>query len=137
MTTTHFRTCPLCEATCGLAITVEGDRVTAIKGDDADPFSKGYICPKGTALADIHHDPDRLTKPMRRDGDTWHEMEWDEALDYVAARIRDIRTRYGKNAVAVYQGNPTAHNLKNTARGSNGYAPAPYRRKGRARISRR
>jgi len=109
--TTHYRSCHLCEASCGVAITVEGDRVTSVRGDEADPFSKGYICPKGTAIADLHHDPDRLTKPMRRDGDTWVEMEWEEALDYVATRIRDIRTRYGKHAVATYMGNPTAHNL--------------------------
>jgi anaerobic selenocysteine-containing dehydrogenase len=82
-----------------------------VRGDEADPFSKGYICPKGTALADLHHDPDRLRKPMRRDGDSWIEMEWEEALDYVGERIRDIRARYGKHAVGVYQGNPTAHNL--------------------------
>jgi anaerobic selenocysteine-containing dehydrogenase len=111
VTTTHFRSCPLCEASCGVAITVEGDRVTSVRGDEADPFSKGYICPKGTALADLHHDPDRLRKPMRRDGDSWIEMEWEDALDYVGERIRDIRARYGKHAVGVYQGNPTAHNL--------------------------
>jgi len=85
--------------------------VTSVRGDEADPFSKGYICPKAAALADLHHDPDRLRKPMRRDGDTWVEMQWDEAFDYVAARIRDVRTRYGKHAVGAYYGNPTAHNL--------------------------
>jgi anaerobic selenocysteine-containing dehydrogenase len=111
VTTTHFRSCTLCEATCGVAIEVDGDRVISIRGDDADPFSKGYICPKATALADLHHDPDRLTKPMRRDGDRWHELEWDEALELVAGKLRAIRKRHGANAVAVYQGNPTAHNL--------------------------
>ncbi|NVB83259.1 MAG: molybdopterin-dependent oxidoreductase [Kofleriaceae bacterium] len=111
MTTTHYRSCPLCEATCGVAIEVDGDRVVSVRGDDADPFSKGYICPKGTALADLHHDPDRLRSPMRRDGDTWTPMGWDEALDYVAKRLREIRARHGKHAIGVYQGNPSAHNL--------------------------
>lgn len=111
MTTTHYGTCPLCEATCGVAIEVDGDRVVSVRGDNADPFSKGYLCPKGTALADLHHDPDRLRRPLRRDGDSWHEMGWDEALDFVATRLREIRTRHGKHALAVYQGNPTAHNL--------------------------
>ena len=68
MPTTVYRSCPLCEATCGVAIEIEGDRVLSVRGDDADPFSKGYICPKGTALADLHHDPDRLTRPLRREG---------------------------------------------------------------------
>jgi anaerobic selenocysteine-containing dehydrogenase len=108
---THYRSCPLCEATCGVAVEVEGDRVVSVRGDDADPFSKGYICPKGTALADLHHDPDRLRKPMRRDGDQWREMEWDEAIDLVATRLRDVRARHGKHSIAIYQGNPTAHNL--------------------------
>src|SRR3954462_13892788 len=111
MATTVYRSCPLCEATCGVAITTEGPRVLAGRGDGADPFSKGYICPKGTALADLHHDPDRLRRPMIREGETWREAGWDEALDLVAARLQQIRKAHGKDAVAVYQGNPTAHNL--------------------------
>jgi anaerobic selenocysteine-containing dehydrogenase len=111
MPTTVYRSCPLCEATCGVAIEIEGDRVLSVRGDDADPFSKGYICPKGTALADLHHDPDRLRKPMTRDGSGWRELEWDAAFDLVAGKLTGIRKAYGANAVAVYQGNPTAHNL--------------------------
>ena len=111
MPTTVYRSCPLCEATCGVAIELEGDRVLSVRGDDDDPFSMGYICPKGTALADLHHDPDRLTRPMKRDGDTWTEISWDEAFDYVGQRLKGIRDSYGKDAIAVYQGNPTAHNL--------------------------
>ena len=83
----------------------------SVRGDDADPFSKGYICPKGTALADLHDDPDRLRRPLRRDGSTWTEIGWDEAFDLVATKLDGIRRAYGKDAVAVYQGNPTVHNL--------------------------
>jgi anaerobic selenocysteine-containing dehydrogenase len=111
VTTTHYRSCNLCEATCGVAIDVDGDRVTSVRGDEADPFSRGYICPKGTALADLHHDPDRLRTPMRRDGDTWRAIGWDEALDYTATRLREIRAQHGADSIATYQGNPTAHNL--------------------------
>jgi anaerobic selenocysteine-containing dehydrogenase len=109
--TTHYRTCTLCEAGCGVAITVEGGRVTDIRGDEADPFSRGYICPKATALADLHADPDRLRQPMLREGDTWRPIGWDEAYGLVASRLREIRERHGRDAIAVYQGNPTAHNL--------------------------
>ncbi|MFT3696351.1 MAG: molybdopterin oxidoreductase family protein [Kofleriaceae bacterium] len=108
---THFTSCPLCEATCGLVVETEGTRVKSIRGDEADTFSKGYLCPKGTALADLHHDPDRLRHPMRRDGDTWHEMTWDEAFDLVASKLNAVRKAHGKHSIAVYQGNPTAHNL--------------------------
>ena len=108
---THYRSCTLCEATCGVAVEVEGDRVVSVRGDEHDEFSKGYICPKGTALGDLHHDPDRLRHPMIREGETWREASWDEALDLVASRLREIRKRHGANAIGVYQGNPTAHNL--------------------------
>ncbi len=108
---THFSSCPLCEATCGIVVETHGDQVTSIRGDAADPFSAGYICPKGTALGDLHHDPDRLRQPMRRDGETWTPMGWDEAFDYVAAQLQAVRKEHGADAVAVYQGNPTTHNL--------------------------
>ncbi len=94
-----------------MAITVEGDRVTDVRGDDDDPFSRGYICPKATALADLHEDPDRLRRPVVRDGAAWREVGWDEAYDLVATRLRELRARHGKDAIGVYQGNPTAHNL--------------------------
>ncbi|SFP88565.1 Anaerobic selenocysteine-containing dehydrogenase [Amycolatopsis arida] len=110
-TTTHYHSCTLCEATCGIAVTVDANRVVDIRGDERDPFSRGYICPKATALADLHHDPDRLRTPLVRHGLEWRAAGWDEAFDLVARRIRDVRTRYGKHALAVYQGNPSAHNL--------------------------
>jgi len=94
-----------------VAVEVEGDRVLAVRGDEQDPFSRGYICPKGTALADLHHDPDRLRRPLVREGTGWREAGWDEALDLVARRLGEVRKQHGKHAVAVYQGNPSAHNL--------------------------
>jgi anaerobic selenocysteine-containing dehydrogenase len=109
--TTHYRTCPLCEAACGVAVTVEGRRVTGVRGDAADPFSRGYICPKATALVDLHADPDRLRQPMVRDGQSWRAVGWEQAYDLVAARLRELRARHGRDAIGVYQGNPTIHNL--------------------------
>ncbi len=114
-TTTHYRSCTLCEATCGITVTVDDTAApfggVSVRGDDADPFSRGYICPKGTALADLHADPDRLRMPMIREGTSWREAPWDEALDLCAARLGAIRAAHGPDAIAVYQGNPTAHNL--------------------------
>ena len=111
MAETHHRSCNLCEATCGVAIDVEGDRVTGIRGDADDPFSRGYLCPKATALADLHHDPDRLRRPLVREGASWREIGWDQAFDLVAERLRAVRAEHGRDAIGVYQGNPTAHNL--------------------------
>jgi anaerobic selenocysteine-containing dehydrogenase len=107
---THFRTCNLCEAMCGLAIEVADGRVTSIRGDADDPFSRGHICPKAVALQDVHEDPDRLRRPLRRRGRSWEEIGWDEALDEAAGRLAAIQRAHGANAVAVYQGNPTVHN---------------------------
>ncbi len=108
---THFRTCHLCEAMCGLAIDVEAGAITSIRGDAADPFSKGHLCPKAVALKDLHEDPDRLKRPLRRTAAGFVEIGWDEAFDEVGRRLSEIRAAHGDDALGVYQGNPTAHNL--------------------------
>jgi anaerobic selenocysteine-containing dehydrogenase len=109
-TTTHFRACNLCEAICGLAIEVSEGDIVSIRGDRDDSFSRGHICPKAVALQDIHNDPDRLRRPLRRTGDGWQSVGWDEAFDEVANRIREVQAAHGRDAVAVYLGNPNVHN---------------------------
>lgn len=110
-TTRHFRTCSLCEAMCGIVVEHDDGRVTSIRGDDDDPFSRGHVCPKAVALQDVHHDPDRLRTPVRRDGDRWLPLGWDEAFDLVARQLHEVQGRFGRDAVAVYLGNPTVHSL--------------------------
>jgi anaerobic selenocysteine-containing dehydrogenase len=110
VTDTHYRTCPLCEATCGLEIETEGERVVSIRGDDRDVFSKGFICPKAYSLKELHGDPDRLRAPLRRRPDgTFEEIGWDEAFAEIDSRLTPILNEHGRDAVAVYLGNPTAH----------------------------
>jgi anaerobic selenocysteine-containing dehydrogenase len=109
-TTQHHRACHLCEAICGLTIETRDEQIVSIKGDAQDSFSRGHICPKAVALQDIQNDPDRLRHPMRRIGNEWQAIEWDEAFSLVAERLAEIRERHGNNAVAVYQGNPSVHN---------------------------
>ena len=106
---THYRTCTLCEATCGIAIEVEGERVVSIRGDADDPFSRGYICPKAVALQDIHADPERLRRPLRRTARGFEEVSWDEALDEAARRLHEVQRDHGRPAAAVYLGNPSVH----------------------------
>jgi anaerobic selenocysteine-containing dehydrogenase len=104
------RSCNLCEASCGLTIEVVDNTVTSIRGDEDDPFSRGYVCPKGIALQDLQADPDRLRRPVRRGADgSFAEIGWDEALDLVADRLCEIRDRDGGDAVALYLGNPITH----------------------------
>jgi anaerobic selenocysteine-containing dehydrogenase len=96
---------------CGVRIEVEDDRVVDIRGDDDDPFSEGHICPKAVALRDLHEDPDRLRRPIRRTSSGWEEIGWDEALDEAARSIHAVQEKHGRDAVATYVGNPTVHNL--------------------------
>ena len=104
---THYRACNLCEAICGLAIEVEDDRIVSIKGDPADPFSRGHICPKAVALQDIQNDPDRLSVPMRRDGTEWRAIGWDEAFAYAAEGIAAVIQAQGAAGCSTRQ-NPQA-----------------------------
>lgn len=103
------RQCQLCEAHCGVLVNVEGESVTRIEGNPDDVLSKGYICPKGTALWDLHADPERLRAPLVRVGDGFEEATWDEAFALIGRRLRAIRRQHGADAVGLYQGNPTAH----------------------------
>ena len=105
----HKRTCTICEALCGIIVEHDGARVTAIRGNPDDVFSRGHICPKAVALQDLHEDPDRLRTPVRRVGDTWQPISWEEAVEEVATRLHQTQTRYGRHAVGVYAGNPNAH----------------------------
>ncbi len=110
MSRTHFMTCSLCEAMCGLAFQVEGDEVLGIRGDPDDPLSRGHVCPKGAALPELHRDPDRLRRPVRRTPSGWEEVGWDEALADCGRRLAAIQAEHGRDAVAVYLGNPRSHN---------------------------
>lgn len=108
MTIAHH-ICPVCEATCGLDIQVDGHKVVAIRGQESDSFSKGYICPKGVALKDLHDDPDRLRQPLiKRDG-RFVEASWDEAFAEIERRLLAVRAAHGNDSVAVSVGNPAGH----------------------------
>lgn len=114
MTTTHYYTCPLCEATCGLSITVEDGRAVSVRGDKEDPFSKGYFCPKGAALGTLHHDPERLRRPLVRKNGELVEVSWEEAFEVVEKGLMPIIEKHGRDAVGVYLGNPCAHTMAGT-----------------------
>ncbi len=122
--------CNLCEAICGLQLTLTDGAITSVRGNADDPLSRGHICPKGTAIADVYADPDRLRRPirrMRRGGpdappvagsdagrphqDTWVEVGWDEAFDLVAGGLSTVTNRHGDDALGIYLGNPNVHSL--------------------------
>ncbi|GAA4095138.1 molybdopterin-dependent oxidoreductase [Nocardioides kongjuensis] len=113
--------CNLCEATCGLLLTIEDGVVTGVRGNPDDPLSRGHICPKGVAIGDVHADPDRLRRPVRRIGRgedaRWEEIGWDEALDLVADGLARTVDEHGEDALAIYLGNPNVHSLGSMTHG--------------------
>ena len=102
---THYRNCHICEAVCGLEIKVQDGQIVSVEGDKQDPLSRGYICPKGVAIKEMHGDPDRLRMPRRRTATGWQEISWSDALDYAADGIVDVQKRHGDDAVADFIGN--------------------------------
>jgi anaerobic selenocysteine-containing dehydrogenase len=115
---TAYRTCPLCEATCGLELTVEDGRPTKVRGDRRDVLSHGFLCPKGVAVKELHEDPDRLRRPLVRRGGELRECTWDEAFAEVDRLLAPLLQEHGRDACGIYLGNPVAH-----APGATLYAP--------------
>lgn len=106
-----FRTCPLCEAGCGLAITVKDNEVTHIRGDMQDVFSKGFICPKGSTLKQLHYDADRLLTPLIKRNGVHVPATWQEAWQAIETGLSGVIKKYGRESIGTYLGNPGAHNL--------------------------
>jgi anaerobic selenocysteine-containing dehydrogenase len=107
-----YRTCPFCEATCGLEVTLEGDDVVQVRGDADDVFSKGFLCPKGVGIQALHDDPDRVRTPLIKQADgSFAPASWDEAWALIAEKLPAVLDEHGRDAVATYLGNPSAHNL--------------------------
>ncbi len=106
-----YATCPLCEATCGLEIETRDREIISIRGDAQDVFSHGYICPKAYSLKELHADPDCIREPMVRRNDTWINVSWDDAFAEIERGLMPILDEYGRDALAVYVGNPNAHNI--------------------------
>lgn len=115
---TVYKTCPLCEATCGLEITTRDREVVSIRGDEQDVFSRGYICPKAYSLKELDADPDRLRQPLVRRGHRWETVSWDEAFAEIEKGLLPLVEQHGRNSVAAYLGNPNAHNLASVLYGS-------------------
>jgi anaerobic selenocysteine-containing dehydrogenase len=110
--TVSYATCPLCEATCGLAITTRGQEILKVRGDDEDVFSKGFICPKGGSLKALHEDPDRVKTPLKRRPDGGFDpISWDRAFAEIDERLQPILAEHGRDAAGIYLGNPSAHNF--------------------------
>ena len=102
----HARTCHICEANCGVLMSVKDGKVVSVKGNPDHVLSEGYICPKATAIPDLQNDPDRLRKPLKKTSEGWEEVSWETAFSEIAARHQTIVA--GQKLAAIYLGNPNA-----------------------------
>lgn len=100
--------CCICNSGCGVNVYVKDGRVTKVEGDPSSPVTKGTLCPKGLASKQLQNHPDRLKYPMRRAGKRgegkWERISWDEALDTIVNRFREIEERYGKDSIVLAHG---------------------------------
>ena len=102
-------TCTLCEAKCGLEVSVEDNQIVKIAPDKQDVHSRGYMCPKGPSLKELVEDKNRLLHPVKKVEGQWVEISWQQALDETARAIKKIQKKYGKSAMGMYFGNPGGH----------------------------
>ncbi|MFA9217717.1 MAG: molybdopterin-dependent oxidoreductase, partial [Sphingomonadaceae bacterium] len=105
------RICPFCEAACGLEVELEQQQPVRIRGDAADPFSAGFLCPKAVALKDLHDDRDRLRTPLIKRNGQFVAASWDQAWAEIERRLPPILAQHGGSAVATVLGNPVAHKM--------------------------
>ena len=110
---THYRTCNICEALCGIEIAYEGEKILSIKGDKKDPLSRGHICPKAVALQDFYFDENRLRHPVKKTENGFEKISWEEAFDITIQKVKALQEKHGPDAVGVFLGNPNAHSLGN------------------------
>lgn len=96
--------CRICTSLCGILVDVDGDVVTRVRGDREHPLSRGYTCPKGRALPQMHHHPARIERPQLRVDGVLRDVTWDECLDDLAARLRRIIDRDGPESVGIFFG---------------------------------
>jgi anaerobic selenocysteine-containing dehydrogenase len=96
--------CRICASLCGILVDVEGDRIVRVRGDRDHPFSRGYTCPKGRSLPQLHHHPQRLDQPLVRVGGSLQPASWEACLGDLGTRLRGIIDRHGPSSVGVFFG---------------------------------
>ena len=101
---TRITFCRICEATCGLEVDVEDNRIAAIRPDPKHVVSQGYACVKGTRWAATQHSPDRVLHPQKRVGDRFVEIGWEQAIAEIGAKLRLLIDRHGPSVLAHFVG---------------------------------
>jgi anaerobic selenocysteine-containing dehydrogenase len=95
-----------CPRNCGIDVYVENGEVVEVKGDPEFPTNRGRLCAKGLAAKELLYHPDRLKYPMKREGERWVRIPWDEALETITGKLVEVKEKYGAKALAVTCGAP-------------------------------
>ncbi|WP_187275842.1 molybdopterin-containing oxidoreductase family protein [Parahaliea aestuarii] len=111
MTATRYTFCRICEATCGLAVTVDNNRVQKIEPDREHVVSQGFVCVKGTHFDQVQNSPDRITAPMKRTSSGWQTISWDQAMTEIGERIKTLRQQHGADSIGHFVGSPAGANV--------------------------
>jgi len=96
--------CRICTSLCGIIVEIEGDRVVDVRGDKEHPLTRGYTCPKGRALPQMHHHAQRLERPLMKQGDSFQTVTWDRALDDIALKLQQTIADHGPSSVGIFFG---------------------------------
>ncbi len=97
-------TCVLCVTFCGLEVLVENNRIVKVRPDKEHPRSEGYACRKGLNIIHHQHHADRLMHPLKKVGDTFQKISWDQALDEIAVKLAAIVNEHGPRSFALMGG---------------------------------
>jgi len=96
----RLTTCTFCGAGCGVYLETDGNRVVGAYPSMSHPTNEGRICVRGWHVHEVAGSPDRLKSPLLRKNGRWEEVAWEEALAFIAGRIREIRARHGPDSIA-------------------------------------
>ncbi len=101
---TQYTFCRICEALCGLEIEKQGNKIVSIKPDKNHVSTQGFACPKGLKQHHIFNSPDRLKYPMKRVGESWERISWEQAFTEIGAKLKQLKADFDSDAVAMYVG---------------------------------
>ncbi len=104
--------CIVCINSCGINAYVEDGKLVKVEGMKEHPVSEGVICPRGEALPEWVYSKDRLQYPMQKKAGKWERISWDDALDTIAAKFKEIKEKYGARGLAVYTGSLGTENIE-------------------------
>jgi anaerobic selenocysteine-containing dehydrogenase len=107
-----FTGCALCYHSCGVEVSISDGKVIGVRGQESHPVNKGRLCPKGEAMVEHLYHPDRLKYPLKRVGKEWQRVSWEQALSEIAARLNDLKEKYGPSVLAFFCGSIGVENLE-------------------------